>query len=133
MTNRAIRAFGLALGLALVGGCDNGPKRYTVEGAVTFDGTPVPSGEVAFEPDSDRGNKGPGSVARIVNGRYKTEDGMGVVGGPYVVRVTPFDGKPNNNSYDGNPLVRAPHVVKLDLPAESTTKDFDVPKSAGRK
>jgi hypothetical protein len=108
-------------------GCQDGVKRHAVSGAVTFGGQPVPVGEISFEPDSAKGNKGPGSVTKIRAGRYQTEPGLGVMGGAYIVRITPFDGKPVGDSFDGMPLVSAPHVVHVDLPTEATTQDFDVP------
>jgi hypothetical protein len=49
-----------------------GPQRFHVEGKVTFDGKPVPSGTIRFEPDSTKGNTGPVGYAAIIDGRYTT-------------------------------------------------------------
>jgi len=113
-------------------GCDGGLKRYSVSGAVTFGGRPVPAGEIAFEPDSSKGNNGPGSVVRIKDGRYQTEPGLGVVGGAYVIRIIPMSGTPFGDSLDGKPQLPRPHVQSVEFPASDSTKDFDIP-SVGSK
>lgn len=50
-------------------------RRYAVSLAVSYQGQPVRVGYVTFEPDATAGNAGPGSVAMIVDGRYRTERG----------------------------------------------------------
>ena len=115
-------------GAVLAAGCGGGgPARYSLEGSVTLGGVPVPAGEIAFEPDDARGNTGPGSVARIRNGRYQTEPGLGVVGGAYLVRIIPMTGTPVGDSEDGRPLLPRPHVEVVELPAGEATRDFDSP------
>ncbi len=115
----------------LVAGCgDSGPVTYRVSGAVTYNGQPVPAGEVVFQPDASLGNKGPGSVVLIKDGRYETDDGKGVVGGPYIVRIAGFDGVPVGDSSVGTGLF-PPYQTNVEFPKESTTKDFDVPVQAG--
>jgi len=115
----------------LVAGCgDRGPVNYRVSGAVTYNGQPVPAGEVVFQPDASLGNKGPGSVVLIKDGRYETDDGKGVVGGPYIVRIAGFDGVPVGDSSVGTGLF-PPYQTNVEFPKESTTKDFDVPVQAG--
>ncbi len=54
--------------LALLPGCSSGPRMHEVSGAVTFDGAPVPDGEIAFIP-KDR-QYGP-DAARIKDGQFK--------------------------------------------------------------
>src|SRR5438034_1345515 len=89
--------FGLALAAALVAapGCaDPGPKSYPVSGAVTFDGRPIPYGEVIFTPDGAQKNSGPQGIAKIQDGRYDTRaaGGKGMAGGPTVIRVNGMTG-----------------------------------------
>jgi hypothetical protein len=75
--------FGLiALGTFL--GCGNGPGRTSVSGKVTFDGEPVKSGQIAFEPMSG-GRLG---IAQIVDGAYTMPADQGPTPGQYVVRIT---------------------------------------------
>lgn len=76
------------------GGTNDGPARYSLSGTVTFKGEPVPVGYIQFYPDSEKGNKGPGTGADIKDGRFSTPAGKGVVGGPHVVEITGYDGVP---------------------------------------
>ena len=48
---------GLVAALLLAAGCgEAGPARYHVSGKVTFNGQPVPAGQIVFEPDPTAGN-----------------------------------------------------------------------------
>src|SRR5437899_12941205 len=73
-------------------GCSGkqGPQRYRVSGTVTFDGKPVPHGEILFSPDSAQGNSGPQGIAIIQDGKYDTAGtrAPGIAGGATIVRVT---------------------------------------------
>jgi hypothetical protein len=115
--------------LAGCGGSD-GPTRYDVSGSVSYDGKPVPKGFITFIPDTDQGNTGPGGGAVIENGHYETESGKGVVGGPHIIRITGYDGKPTQMSGedmpDGQPIFQT-YQTTFDFPKEDTEKDFTVP------
>jgi hypothetical protein len=113
--------------LVLAAGCSDGPRRHSVSGIVTLGGNPVPLGEIVFEPDSSKGTNAPGSVAQIKDGQYVTQPSLGVVHGAYIVRITPFDGVPNKSSMFGKVLLPAPYVESVEFPAETTTRDFDIP------
>jgi hypothetical protein len=105
----------------------SGPRRYSVNGAVTMpDGAPVPAGEISFEPSLEGGNSGPGSTTQIKDGKYMVPQEQGVVGGQYVVSITPFDGVAVPESPQGKPLRRMPYSEKVNLPAEDSTRDFKV-------
>jgi hypothetical protein len=122
----------IAAGVATVG-CDNSPKRYSVSGSVTLGGKPVKAGEVIFEPDSSKGNRGPGSVARIKDGQYATEPGRGILGGAYIVRIAPLTGIPSSASMDGDALLPAPYVENVEFPASDSTRDFSIPEKPSGK
>lgn len=107
----------------------DGPMRYDVEGAVTLNGKPSAAGEIAFQPDTDQKNTGPGAVARIENGRYKTLEGKGVSVGPHKVRIIAYDGIPNSESANGNAVTNKPYEATVNIPAENSTHNFDVPTS----
>lgn len=113
-------------------GCAGHPY-HELSGKVMYAGKPVPVGEVLFSPDPEAGNKGPGVLAIIKDGVYKLPEGKGHVGGAYIARITAFDGvvpppRPGMEAVDQRGAVLcADHVVKLNLPAESTTHDFDIP------
>lgn len=118
----------LAAAMLPLGGCggQSGPARYDLSGTVTYDGQPVPAGEVVLEPDGSKGNTGPGSLATIRDGKYQTEPAMGVVGGAYIARITGFDGVPVGDLSQGTPLF-SNYTTTIDLPHEAATHDFQVP------
>ena len=68
------KSHGLPLGaLLLLGACSGqGTDRFDVSGTVTFNGQPVPAGQVVFSPDLSKGNDGPQGYAEIHGGRYDT-------------------------------------------------------------
>jgi hypothetical protein len=105
--------------------------RFDLTGQVTFRGRPVPKGYMIFAPDRDKGNGGPGSKAGILDGRYATMKGQGVIGGPHVVSIVGTDGIPFDQG-EGvmNPMGRPlfpEYKAHVDLPKESGTFDFEVP------
>jgi hypothetical protein len=59
-------------------------ERVPVDGNVTFDGVPVETGQIVFEP------KGPGrmSIGQIAAGRYSIAEKYGPTRGEFVVRIT---------------------------------------------
>ncbi len=121
----------LAAMATILAGCNassDGPPRYQVSGTATLNGQPIPVGEVSLTPDTDKGNSGPGSVARIVDGKYQTESGMGVVGGPYTVSISAFDGVPVGESTEGTPLLQQPHKESVEFEKQDSVKDFAITK-----
>ncbi|QDU75611.1 hypothetical protein Pan97_26450 [Bremerella volcania] len=103
------------------------PDRFVLSGEATYDGKPIPSGELIFTPDTGRGNKGPQGKARIRDGKFSTEnDGRGVVGGPHRVELRAFDGIPYEGREmqveEGKPLFGS-LVTEIDLPEESAKLD----------
>jgi hypothetical protein len=73
----------IALG-AVLGCSDGGSTRASVSGKVTFDGEPVQSGQIAFEPVG-AGRLG---IAQITGGAYAIPPEQGPTAGTYVVRIT---------------------------------------------
>jgi hypothetical protein len=119
----------VALSLA---SCSGGTRRYEISGSVTFKGNPVAAGTVLFEPDTAKGNKGPGSLGEIVDGAYRIVAKNGVVGGHYLVRITGFDGKGDERgeSQRGRQLFPE-EVQKVELPPADSTHNILV--SGGAK
>jgi len=111
----------------------DGPQRYQLSGKVSFDGKAVPAGTVYFSPDQKQGNQGPGTIAMIKNGTYRTLNGKGVVGGPMLVEVNGSDGvavqRDGMMDESGTPLF-SPYKFNVDLPKENSTHDIVVPKRA---
>lgn len=116
-----LAAMCLACGLPGCGASGDSPQRFDVSGAVTFDGKPVASGTVLFEPDPGKGNRGPAGFAQIREGKFDTAlGGKGIIGGPHVVRISGGDKIAAFSEY----------VISVDLPRQRSTRDFDVPASA---
>jgi hypothetical protein len=118
----------LALAVGAIAGCsDDGPKRHRLSGSVTFDGQPIPYGDVLFTPDGAMKNTGPQGIAQIRDGKYDTRaaDGKGIGGGPTVIRVTGFTGP-------GGKLL-CEYEMQVDLPRDSGSHDIHVPREGGVK
>ena len=122
---RGFAALALVLGLAALVGCGAGEEKlYQVSGVVTYDGKPVAKGVIHFDPKAD----GPSGFANILDGKYDTaQQGKGVRGGEYDVRVNGFDGKEANEAPFGRALFPE-YTGTKDLPQEDSTFDLDVPK-----
>lgn len=122
----------LSAGILFASGCGD-TTDYSVSGKVTFKGQPVKKGFISFEPDGEKGNKGPGGGAPIVDGNYSTPRGKGMVGGPYLVKIIGFDGVPTSQSGEELPDGKALfpiYQVEVDFPKQNTNQDFDVPADA---
>jgi hypothetical protein len=92
-------------------------------------------GSIEFVPDSNAGNRGPAAYGEIVDGRYSTRAGKGIVGGPYLLTVTGYDGVATIDEDEGEnprgmPLFAA-HELSAELPAEGRDFDIKIPASAG--
>jgi hypothetical protein len=111
--------------ITILSGCagDGGPPRYRLSGEVTYDGKPIPYGDILFTPDADKDNSGPQGIAQIRNGRYDTSgsEGKGIAGGPTVIRVTGF-------TEAGGKLLCEVEVT-ADLPKDGGTHNINIPKT----
>ena len=121
-------AVALLVGLVALSGCIDRSGRSLVEGRVTWEGKPVPAGSVAFEPDPDRGGKGPAGVARIRNGRFRTEAKFGAVAGPHIARFWFFDGQGGDELSPSGRMICPEFTEPVDLPGKAVTIDFDFPR-----
>jgi len=115
----------LALTAAAVGCSRGGPDRYEISGQVTYQGQPVPGGRILFAPDGSVANSGPGAVAEIENGHYRTRRGLGAVDGPHVVTIYGTDGTAATEDRDN--ALFPEYRTTVELPAGSAQFDFDVP------
>jgi hypothetical protein len=91
----------------------------------------VPSGEIVFEPDAARGNKGPQGRARISQGEFETVEGRGVVAGAIIAKVLAHDGKVQAEAPFGAPLC-APLTIHLDLPSADSRHELSIPRAKMR-
>ena len=100
----ALRVAALVI-CCLTTGCNRRPVLYHVSGTVTYDGQPLPAGQVFFDADLTKGHDGPQGFAYIKDGQFDTaQGGRGVLGGPYVIRIQGFDGKPGRELPLGKPF-----------------------------
>ena len=127
--------FLLLVGLLLVGsvGCGgNSGYGEPLRGKVTFDGQPIPRGDVILEPNSAKGNSGPGTIGQITDGRYATPGGKGIVGGEYTVTIRGYDGKvdPSTEAAANSPgkALFPAYQTEVNIPTDGTEVDFEVPK-----
>ncbi|MEW4561928.1 hypothetical protein AB1K70_05340 [Bremerella sp. JC770] len=114
-------------------GCGSGSGYgEPLRGKVTYDGQPVPTGDVILEPNSAKGNSGPGTIGKITDGRYETPASKGIVGGEYSVTIRGYDGKEDPNTEaaansPGNPLFPA-YRTDVNIPTDGSEFDFEIPK-----
>jgi hypothetical protein len=129
---RSLKRLLAPLSLVVVLGCGDNGGNYEISGTVTWDGKPIPKGFITFIPDKDKGNSGPGGGAEIVDGKYRTAKGKGIIGGPYIVKIVGYDGIPYKEGGEevttGKALFHE-YEIAVEFPKESTTKDFTVPKN----
>lgn len=101
--------------------------RFHMTGRVTFQGQPVPAGNISFEPVE---GGVAGGFASIQDGRYDTsQSGRGHWGGKHTVRITGNTGKllKPNDPDSGTESLFTPYETTVDLPLQAATQDFDVP------
>jgi len=126
----AVVVFGL-----LSGGCGSkgeGPERYPIFGAVTYQGKPVPVGTILFQPDAAKGGDGPSAEFPIKDGKFRSDQGEGTLGGPHLVYINGTTGEavilPDGMKIpEGKPLFSS-YRTEVDLPRERYEKNFDVPE-----
>ena len=108
--------------IALLTGCGKQEKLYRVSGTVTHNGKPIPKGAIHFDPQAD----GPQGYAAIVDGKFDTaQQGKGVRGGAYNIRVNGFNGKVANEAPLGEALFPE-YTGTKDLPMQDSTYDLDI-------
>ncbi len=109
-------------------GCGTKPGRQSLSGHVSYDGTPLPYGQIQFDPDTAKGHKGPQGAGEIRDGQYHTNPDYGPVPGPHIVRINGWNRSPDKGML-GPPLV-SDYETRIDIPNASAVLDFDIPKKA---
>ena len=118
----------VACGLLLLTGCNSGEQIFDVAGTVTFEGKPIPKGLIFFDPDPTKGTEGGQGFANILDGKFNTaQEGVGIRGGAYLVRVNGFDGVEANEAPFGQPLFPE-YNGTAELPAANSTYDLEIPR-----
>lgn len=128
-----IRLFPALAAMILLTGCGGSSELRSLSGEATYDGKPIPTGSILFEPDESKGNSGPGGAADIVNGKFQTRKNSGVGAGPQRVTVYGFDPALNkDNSMDADTSLFPPYETEIDLAPEARTLDIRVPVQASK-
>lgn len=126
--------FPLVALLSVVLGCGEGGTH--VSGKVTFQGKPVPQGKVYILPDSSAGNSGAAGYADIKDGMYDTsaEGGHAATPGAVVLKVEGIDPTPPPNAEPDvtTTVLFTGYEKKIQLPAEASVQDIDVPAEAAK-
>jgi len=125
----------LLMVVAALSGCGpRGLQRFQLEGKVTFDGKPVPSGTIRFEPDSTKGNRGPVGYTAIKDGRYTTamEGSKGSLKGPIVAFLTGGPAPDPKVEFPKMWFIDYRTTLTVEPKSGVTTFDFDVPKDTPR-
>jgi hypothetical protein len=131
ITRRLARCGPLAVVCAALAGCGDGMKRYPVRGTVTFQGRPVESGAIFFEPTESAGKIAPTVYLPVRGGKYDAGD-KGPVAGKYRVVVGGMDQSKNKVDDDGvthTPQLFKDYVFEVDIPPPNNTLDIEVPAS----
>jgi hypothetical protein len=115
----------------LLSGCGDGVQRVRVSGQATFQGKPIPYGNITFEPDTAKGNQGPQGYTQIRDGKYDTDSsGVGPCPGPQLVHIVAY---PDLSSGAPRKSMRVIDFhTNVELPRQAHTHDFEVPASAAR-
>ncbi|MEN1677993.1 MAG: hypothetical protein AAGJ46_00260 [Planctomycetota bacterium] len=110
--------------LSVAVGCGrSGVDRISLRGKVSYNGQPVPAGQVRFEPDAKRGGSGPVGFATIVDGEYNTRrGGKGPTAGPVLVKV---EGYATAKAFAPELFPR--HTFKAEVSSDVNEIDFEVP------
>jgi hypothetical protein len=116
----------IAVGL-LATGCGG---TYRFSGTVTYDGKPLPYGEIMLYPDPDGGKPGPGVSIPVRDGEFSTAE-RGHVGGKYYARINGNTPTPDSTPtrVKLRPLFYN-YEVRFELSAGAARYDFVVPARA---
>lgn len=131
--NRLFLCLGLICIAALTVGCNPGPKVAQISGTVTFKGKPVPAGYVTFTPDVATGTLGQVVGFQIKDGKYDSKANVppGLPPGSYKIRIGGFDGVKIPMWGQGKQIFN-PIEDNCTVIDGSSTKDFEIPESAGQ-
>lgn len=127
------RLVAVAFVLTLAASCSSKENPSQLSGKVTFKGQPVPAGWISFTPDVAAGGKGQVRVLQIKDGEFDSskEDPPGINPGTYLIMIAGFDGK-RIPMYGQGKQIFNPVDDKFTVPPGATTKDFEIPPSAGQ-
>jgi len=116
--SRGVAAFAVCITLLAVSGCgggaDDAKERASASGKVSFDGKPVPAGNVVFMHTAS----GTMAMCPISEGEYSSVRNEGPLLGANTVTVSALD------KADGQPLFGGGKSFEVDVAASGYTGDF---------
>lgn len=126
--------FAPLVGLVLLDtGCGMLPQPGWLRGTVTYQGKPVPAGEISFTPDPP--GRGPDipMVCQIRNGTYQVAFSRAMPDGRYVVKIVGLEAAgpaglvPNATVSPYTKALFRPYEATVEVTRSVTTYDFEVP------
>jgi hypothetical protein len=135
-TRVAVRSLSLLIGPALLlalGCSDDGlGQRYSVSGAVEYNGMPLAKGAISFNPKEGSGH---GASGQIEDGKFSSlttmADGDGVMAGEYIVTITAKELDQAKVSSEAEKLATKHGMKKMDMiPPELMAKASKEAKSS---
>lgn len=121
-----------AIALLLANGCgaDRGPQRVVVAGTVSFQGEPLPRGEIRFVPA--KGSTGPVSVANIIDGKYRADARGGVPVATHQIQIVAYRVNPDGPKQDPQDSHAGPPPTEQYLPAKyNSASELELVVEAG--
>lgn len=118
--------------VATLCGCDSQDEsRVRVHGTVSYNGAPVPSGYITFDPDVSKGNSGAQGSAMIREGKFDTDAiaGRRPVAGSVVVTIHCYDGSDESEHPYGKRTIE-PQVQTIELAPEENEIELVAGKGA---
>jgi hypothetical protein len=117
--------------LVLAGCGGDGFDHRRIQGTVTFDGKPVESGSIFFEPTASVGTYAPTLYLKVQNGKFDTGE-EGPIPGKYTVVVGGFDEskqRPGDEGGTYTPPLFETYRFDVDSPPPNNTLNVEVPAS----
>jgi hypothetical protein len=122
----------LAMASLIPAGCGGDQlERYRIRGTVTFEGRPVQTGGIIFEPTESVGKVAPTAYLRVQDGKFDAGD-EGPVAGKYNVIVGGTD--PSRTLVDNEGIAQPAKLFEeyrfeVEIPPPNDTLDVEVPAS----
>lgn len=133
LDRRNLLGSGVLLFACFALGCKPATKVSQISGTVSFKGKPVPAGYITFTPDVGAGTLGQVVGFQILEGKYDSSKNTppGLQPGTYKIRIGGFDGIKIPMWGQGKQIFN-PIEDSFVVPDGTSTKDFEVPASAGQ-
>jgi hypothetical protein len=108
-----VLSLGCAAAGLFLGGCrnDSGPERVLVSGTITYDGKPIPGGEIRFMPLAT--SAVPMAGAEIKDGKYRVDGYGGVPVGTHKIEIDAYRADATGRKGNAPPSMMARGVQRF--------------------